>query len=188
MAGAIITLAITIYLRIDSWMTAIPIIGAVAACLIAVAWFFFRRTQCNFSITCADTNAVEQAHAIISKIGRGITITATDWRHEIDSATVGAWAIDCIKRANARSELIAKELGVRVAGVFSYDEEFQLPDRHYSPKASPSAPIASAAAPRRRASFATDHEASEPAANGGLTGADRGGAQITIRYRIQAHT
>jgi uncharacterized protein YggE len=147
-----------------------------------VAWFFFRSTQCAFAITCADAKAAERALDIIAKIG-GVAVTSTEWRYEVDSTTLGDWAVRCIERANARADKVAQALGVRVVGVFSYEESFELPQHHYSPEAA----MPRAVSTRGRSSAgppSADELAEGPASAPVLAGSERGGAEITVRYRV----
>ena len=176
--GAVVAAAIAAFVSMASLRTVLPIIGAGALCLGAVAWFFFRSTQCAFAITCADAKAAERALDIIAKIG-GVAVTSTEWRYEVDSTTLGDWAVRCIERANARADRIAQALGVRVVGVFSYEESFELPRHHYSPEGS----MPRAMSTRGRSS-ANELEEEPSSAAPVLAGSERSGAEITVRYRV----
>ena len=180
-AGAIIAAAIAAFISMQSLRTILPVIGVAMVVLGAVAWFFFRSTQCTFSVKCADDKAVERALDIIARVGRGVTVTSTEWRYEVDSTTLGDWATACIERANARAERVAEALGVRVVGIYSYEESFELPRRTYGPEAS----AARAQAPRRRSGAAEGEEEQSGAEQTALlAGSDRGGSHITVRYRV----
>jgi hypothetical protein len=176
--GAIIAAAIAAFVSSASLRTVLPIIAAAALCLGAIAWFFFRSTQCAFAVTCADAKAVERALDIIAKVG-GVAVTSTDWRYEVDSTALGDWAVKCIERANARADRVARALGVRVVGVFSYEESFELPQRHYSPEGS----MPRAMSTRGRSS-ANELEEEPSSAAPVLAGSERSGAEITVRYRV----
>jgi hypothetical protein len=184
---AIIVAAIVAYFHLGNLRTTLPVIAAAVVCLGVVAWILFRSTECAFAVTCADAAAVERALGLIAKVG-GVSVTSTVWRHEIDHCILGDWAVACIERANVRADRVAEALGVRVVGVASYEESFDLPDRHYSPDPM-TPPPAAVIARRSRVGFHSGSRGGGPSSMPTvLAGAERGGASVTVRYRVADYT
>lgn len=184
--AALVAAGLFAWLSPANLLIAFPVIGGAAASLALIAWFAVRSTQHAFVIRCKNSEEVERALAVLARVGEGVAVNATDWRYEIDSNALNDWAVQCIQRANARAERVAEALGVTIVGVHAYEESHVLPSRASTGPESPGAEVEEAklAAPKRRASAAGGPPSAPP---GPLAGSERGGAHVTVRYRVTGY-
>ncbi|MCA9716865.1 MAG: hypothetical protein KC468_19490 [Myxococcales bacterium] len=150
--------------------------GAVAALAIGAAPVFGRATACRFRVRCDDAEKTGRALDILGAHTK-ISIVATRWRYELDAEQLGAWSERCVARANARAARIAAALGCALAGVHSYEEAHELPERAFTPEV-----FAAGGEPARaRGSLSS---VAEPGEFTALTNTARAGARVIVRYRI----
>lgn len=178
--GAIIAVGGVILSDLQFSVPALIIIGFIAALVAAIGWFFFRSTLCQFVIHCSDAEAVESAHTAIAEGGDEIRVHSTDWRYEVDSDSLTEWSTKCIERARARAEVVARSLGVRITGLFSYDEAHDLPTRHHTP------PELGGDVMCDRDEMVSEQKSLFPAGDPAhiLTDQERVVVHVTVRYRV----
>lgn len=124
--GATLAFAVTLSILWTAVITLLFIGGMVALCI----WSTRPASTTHVSVRC---DGVDDLHDLLARVERdkNLHLTSLQWRYDIEEQTRLDWAAICIARARARAENIAEALGVRVIGVYSYREVFELPQRSY---------------------------------------------------------
>ena len=150
--------------------------GAIITIATAILVWAPSKVRCSFRIRCDQKSAVERIYSVLQSNFPKVTILRAHPRFNVESAILADWALKCIERANVRAQGVAKALGVRILGVYSYEEDHTLPKNHYTP-GQVSMPAMSRVRGNNRSymsNFTNDYSEQS-----------RAGASIRIQYRIE---